>query len=195
MIRSNETKYFRLFFVAISKLYSLDKLYNKQTAICKLCSVSEITNWSSANIRTGIISVNLQGFHAISRRLLQCRLKVERSLHYNITRTNEGRDSYIYLLWTYYIVLSSFYGTSYCERDIWVSECQIYAVVCSDIVRDVLKFFGSAVVSFAFGNFHSRDFYAVRTWYRLNVIGGSEIYLKREMVYCHAAVCSELTQI
>ena len=24
-------------------------LYNKQTAICKLCSVSEITIWSSAN--------------------------------------------------------------------------------------------------------------------------------------------------
>jgi len=48
---NNETHY-----ILLSKLYSFDILYNEYTTVCKLYSVSEIINWSSAN--NSVLKIN-----------------------------------------------------------------------------------------------------------------------------------------
>jgi len=71
VICPNETKYLRLF-VAISKLYSLDVLYNKETAFCKLSSVWEIINWSSAN--NSVLKINSLKYLLVSNSRNQIRI-------------------------------------------------------------------------------------------------------------------------
>ena len=79
-----------VFFVANSKLYTLDMLYNKYTAFCKLSSVSETTNWSSAN--NSVLKINFLKYLLI---FSFCNQILITSSKYKLNKTG---DNYYYLL-------------------------------------------------------------------------------------------------
>ena len=71
--------------------------------------------------------------------------------------------------------------------------CQMYAVVYSDIVQDVLKFFGTVALSFAFEHFLFQRFFRSASLVLTEGYSKQRNVSKEGNGYCHAAVSSELT--